>query len=91
MEDLKGSENFLNTSFHRKRVKCKDVIFSTTQKMAYLLKDSPECGKSELELFNLPPTQTCIERGQWTEFHLLEYFWRGSCRIQCFWKWRRLS
>ena len=37
--------------------------------MAFLLKDSPECAKSELNLFTLPPTQTVIERGQWTEFH----------------------
>ena len=39
--------------------------------MAFLLKDSPECAKSELELFSLPPTQTVIERGQWVEFHPL--------------------
>ena len=39
--------------------------------MAFLLQDSPECAKSELELFSLPPTQTVIERGQWVEFHPL--------------------
>lgn len=37
--------------------------------MALLLKDSPECAKSELNLFTLPPTQTVIERGRWVEFH----------------------
>ncbi|GFX85347.1 uncharacterized protein F54H12.2 [Trichonephila clavipes] len=37
--------------------------------MAFLLKDSPECAKSELNLFALPPTQTVIERGQWVQFH----------------------
>ncbi|GFS80230.1 uncharacterized protein F54H12.2 [Trichonephila clavipes] len=30
--------------------------------MAFLLKDSPECAKSELNLFTLPPTQTVIEK-----------------------------
>ena len=39
--------------------------------MAFLLQDSPECAKSELELFTLPPTQTVIEKGQWVEFHPL--------------------
>lgn len=37
--------------------------------MAFLLKDSPECAKSELNLFTLPPTQTVIEKGHWVEFH----------------------
>ncbi|GFU27677.1 uncharacterized protein F54H12.2 [Trichonephila clavipes] len=37
--------------------------------MAFLLKDSPECAKSELNLFALPPTQTVIERGHWVQFH----------------------
>lgn len=37
--------------------------------MAFLLKDSPECAKSELNLFVPPPTQTVIERGQWVQFH----------------------
>ncbi|GFU98806.1 uncharacterized transposon-derived protein F54H12.3 [Trichonephila clavipes] len=33
--------------------------------------DSPECVKSELELFNLPGTQTVIQDGQWKQFHPL--------------------
>ncbi|GFS62173.1 uncharacterized protein F54H12.2 [Trichonephila inaurata madagascariensis] len=37
--------------------------------MAFVLKDSPECAKSELNLFALPPTQTVIERGHWVQFH----------------------
>ncbi|XP_035211046.1 uncharacterized protein F54H12.2-like [Stegodyphus dumicola] len=46
--------------------------------MAFLLKDSPECTKSELDLFSLPPTQTVIERGQWVEFHPLANVSEGS-------------
>ncbi|KAF8784257.1 hypothetical protein HNY73_009961 [Argiope bruennichi] len=37
--------------------------------MAYILKGSQECVKSELELFHLPPTQTAVENGQWVELH----------------------
>lgn len=37
--------------------------------MSFLLKDSPECAKSELNLFTLPPTQTVIEKGHWVQFH----------------------
>jgi len=40
--------------------------------MASLIyKDSPPCVKSELDLFNVPPTQTVIEKGQFVEFHPL--------------------
>lgn len=39
-----------------------------TSNMAFILKDSPECVKSELELFHLPPTQTAIDSSQWVEF-----------------------
>ncbi|XP_035205678.1 uncharacterized protein F54H12.2-like [Stegodyphus dumicola] len=46
--------------------------------MAFLLKDSPECAKSELDLFSLPPTQTVIEKGQWVEFHPLANVSEGS-------------
>ncbi|GFY19643.1 uncharacterized protein F54H12.2 [Trichonephila clavipes] len=35
--------------------------------MAFILKYSPECVKSELELFNLPGTQTVIQDGQWKQ------------------------
>ncbi|GFV39432.1 uncharacterized protein F54H12.2 [Trichonephila clavipes] len=37
----------------------------------YKRKHSPECVKSELELFNLPGTQTVIQYGQWKQFHPL--------------------
>ncbi|GFY34301.1 uncharacterized protein F54H12.2 [Trichonephila clavipes] len=37
--------------------------------MAFLLKESSECVKSELNLFLAPPTQTVIEKGQWVQFH----------------------
>ncbi|GFX59263.1 uncharacterized protein F54H12.2 [Trichonephila clavipes] len=37
----------------------------------YKRKHSPECVKSELELFNLPGTQTVIQDGQWKQFHPL--------------------
>ncbi|GFU57789.1 uncharacterized protein F54H12.2 [Trichonephila clavipes] len=40
--------------------------------LPFLVKgDSPECVKSELELFNLPGTQTVIQDGQWKQFHPL--------------------
>ena len=39
--------------------------------MAFLVQVSPECAKSELELFSLPSTQTVIERGKRVEFHPL--------------------
>ncbi|GFS64618.1 uncharacterized protein TNCV_4684541 [Trichonephila clavipes] len=39
--------------------------------MAFILKVSPECVKSELELFNLSGTQTVIQDGQWKQFHPL--------------------
>lgn len=46
--------------------------------MAYLLKDSPECVKNELELFHLPGTQTVIQSGQWIEFHPLSNVFDGG-------------
>lgn len=32
-----------------------------------LIKDSPQCGKSELDLFTVPPTQVSIEDGVWDD------------------------
>lgn len=46
--------------------------------MSFLLKGSPECVKTELELFNLPATQTAIESGQWIEFHPLSNVFDGG-------------
>ena len=42
------------------------------------MKGSPECVKSELELFSLPPTQIAIESGQWVEFHPLSNVFDGG-------------
>ncbi|GIY37614.1 uncharacterized protein CDAR_125911 [Caerostris darwini] len=39
---------------------------------------SPECVKSELELFHLPATQTAIEDGHWVEFHPLSNVFDGG-------------
>lgn len=36
--------------------------------MAFLHQYSPECSKSELDLFTLPPTQTCIENANWIQY-----------------------
>lgn len=35
--------------------------------MAFVHDSSCECAKSELDLFNIPPTQTAIESSQWVE------------------------
>ncbi|GFY28152.1 uncharacterized transposon-derived protein F54H12.3 [Trichonephila clavipes] len=45
--------------------------FQTIQAELRLNSDSPECVKSELELFNLPGTQTVIQDGQWKQFRPL--------------------
>jgi len=39
--------------------------------MAFIHHESNECSKLELDLFNIPPTQTSICRGQWIEYHPL--------------------
>ncbi|XP_035232357.1 uncharacterized protein F54H12.2-like [Stegodyphus dumicola] len=36
--------------------------------MAFIMKDSLECVKSELELFHLPGTQAATQSGQWVQF-----------------------
>ncbi|GFT65417.1 uncharacterized protein TNCV_1901941 [Trichonephila clavipes] len=41
--------------------------------MTFILKDSPECIKPELELFNFSRTQTVIQDGQRKQFHPLFY------------------
>ncbi|GFU54074.1 uncharacterized protein TNCV_3313431 [Trichonephila clavipes] len=48
-----------------------DRVQSMVGKAQYKRKHSPECVKSELELFNLPGTQTVIQDGQWKQFHPL--------------------
>lgn len=37
--------------------------------MALIRSDSQPCVKSELDLFLMPPTQTAIEKGQWSEYY----------------------
>ena len=39
--------------------------------MAFIINQSCECLKSELDLFSVPPTQTSIENGNWIEYHPL--------------------
>ena len=46
--------------------------------MAFVHQDSCECVKSELDLFNVPPTQTSIEQGQWVEFRPISQFSDGG-------------
>ncbi|GBN85811.1 hypothetical protein AVEN_232635-1 [Araneus ventricosus] len=46
--------------------------------MAYILKLSPECLKSEFELFHPSPTQRAVENGQWVEFHPLSNVFDGG-------------
>ncbi|GFW61601.1 uncharacterized protein F54H12.2 [Trichonephila clavipes] len=48
-----------------------DRVQSMVGKGQYKRKHSPECVKSELELFNLTGTQTVIQDGQWKQFHPL--------------------
>ena len=38
---------------------------------SFLHHDSCECTKSELDLFEVPPTQITEEKGHWTEYHLV--------------------
>ncbi|GFW30775.1 uncharacterized protein F54H12.2 [Trichonephila clavipes] len=57
------------SSLKSKKVK-RTRYFRSLGVMAFLLKGgSPECVKSELNLFLAPPTQTVIEKGQWVQFH----------------------
>lgn len=39
--------------------------------MAFVHHKSPECTKSEFDLFIIPATQTSIRKEQWTEYHPL--------------------
>ncbi|GFS49194.1 uncharacterized protein F54H12.2 [Trichonephila inaurata madagascariensis] len=64
--DLLEEQNLEDAAKHRAK--------ETERKLArraddMLGQDSPECAKSELNLFTLPPTQTVIEKGQWIQFH----------------------
>ncbi|GFS71956.1 uncharacterized protein F54H12.2 [Trichonephila clavipes] len=76
--DVLSRENFKEAVKTRSREsgeklaqKAIDRVQSMVGKGQYKRKHSPECVKSELELFNLPGTQTVIQDGQWKQFHPL--------------------
>ncbi|GFX65158.1 uncharacterized protein F54H12.2 [Trichonephila clavipes] len=76
--DVLSRENFKEAVKTRSRESGKklaqktiDRVQSMVGKGQYKRKHSPECVKSELELFNLPGTQTVIQDGQWKQFHPL--------------------
>ena len=46
--------------------------------MAFVHRQSCEGVKSELDLFDVPPTQTSIEEGCWTEYQLLTSLHSGG-------------
>ncbi|GFX27769.1 uncharacterized protein F54H12.2 [Trichonephila clavipes] len=76
--DLLSGENFKEAVKTRSRESGKklaqkaiDRVQSMVGKGQYKIKHSPECVKSELELFNLPGTQAVIQDGQWKQFHSL--------------------
>ena len=39
--------------------------------MSYVHEKSKRCDKSEVNLFNIPPTQTSLEKGRWIDYHPL--------------------
>ncbi|GIY93390.1 uncharacterized protein F54H12.2 [Caerostris extrusa] len=55
-----------------------DVLSGKDLETAAKSRRSPECVKSELELFHLPATQTAIEDGHWVEFHPLSNVFDGG-------------
>ncbi|GFU53473.1 uncharacterized protein F54H12.2 [Trichonephila clavipes] len=76
--DVLSGENFKEAVKKRSKESGKklaqkaiDRVQSMVGKGQYKRKHSPECVKSELELFNLPGTQTVIQDGQWKQFHPL--------------------
>lgn len=46
--------------------------------MSFVHKNSPECTKSELDLFSVPPTQTSIVRGEWVEYQPIANIKEGN-------------
>ncbi|GFU82026.1 uncharacterized protein F54H12.2 [Trichonephila clavipes] len=76
--DVLSGENFKEAVKTRSRESGKklaqkaiDRVQSMVGKGQYKKKHSPEYVKSELELFNLPGTQTVIQDGKWKQFHPL--------------------
>ena len=39
--------------------------------MSYVHDKSKRCSKTEVDLFNIPPTQTSLEKGRWVDYHPL--------------------
>ena len=39
--------------------------------MSYVHEKSKQCGKTETDLFTIPPTQTSLEKGRWIDYHPL--------------------
>ncbi|KFM69670.1 hypothetical protein X975_14593, partial [Stegodyphus mimosarum] len=75
--DVLSGENFKVSLKTRSKEAGKKLARKAVQKADEMI-DSPECAKSELDLFSLPPTQTVIEKGQWVEFHPLANVSEGS-------------
>ena len=46
--------------------------------MAFIHENSCECAKSELDLFDVPPTQTSIETGMYVEYHPISSIVSGA-------------
>ncbi|GFX07309.1 uncharacterized protein F54H12.2 [Trichonephila clavipes] len=76
--DVLSGENFKEAVKTRSRESGKklaqkaiDRFQSMVGNGQYKRKHSSECVKTELELFNLPGTQTVIQDGQWKQFHPL--------------------
>ena len=42
------------------------------------IKDSEACGKSELDLFSIPPTQIAVEEGVWDDIKPHPNFTEGT-------------
>ena len=39
--------------------------------MSYVHERSKQCGKTETDLFSIPPTQASLEKGRWIDYHPL--------------------
>jgi hypothetical protein len=46
------------------------------------IKDSEECGKSELDLFTIPSTQTAMEEGRWDFIKTFSNYSTGTVTFQ---------
>ncbi|GFV47725.1 uncharacterized protein F54H12.2 [Trichonephila clavipes] len=70
VNDLLEGQNLEDAAKHRTKETGRKLAREAIKKADDMLgQDSPECAKSELNLFTLPPTQTVIEKGQWIQFH----------------------